>query len=133
MSIEDELNGSNPWANDDMYSSLTIKELGEFQTWFFENCICFDTHINYDPLIKLCDPLLGSGCYGNGQFLSLTEGLEYAEGVVSPDGNYTGGHIAHGFNGEKREYRRFFIQEDHKGTPQSFPQCRANYYGITFQ
>lgn len=34
MSIEDELNGSNPWANDDMYSSLTIKELGEFQAWF---------------------------------------------------------------------------------------------------
>ena len=52
MSIEDELNGSNPWANDDMYSSLTIKELGEFQKWFFENCICFDIHINYDPLNK---------------------------------------------------------------------------------
>ena len=98
MSIEDELNGSNPWANDDMYSSLTIKELGEFQEWFFENCVCFDAHINYDPLIKLCDPLLGSGCYGNGQFLSLTEGLEYAEGVVDPDSTYTGDHIAHAFN-----------------------------------
>lgn len=130
MSIEDELNGSNPWANDDMYSSLTIKELGEFQEWFFENCVCFDAHINYDPLIKLCDPLLGSGCYGNGQFLSLTEGLEYAEGVVDPDSTYTGDHIAHAFNVIGGKVADFSFKKITKESPQYLSAMPGKYYGI---
>lgn len=128
MSIEDRLNGSNPWMNDNMCSLLTTKELDEFQRWFFEDCICSDIHINYDPSIKLYDPLLGSGCYEDGQFFSSTEGSECTEEVVALGGSYTGERIAHGFNVKNGNTADFSFKRITKGSPQFLSAIPGKYY-----
>ncbi len=85
---DERIEDLRPWEGDyQMYPFKNVDELAAFQKWFWDECEYFNNHIDYEESIELCKNLCLSDCYGNAQYLTLTEGLDMFEGVVLSTGN----------------------------------------------
>ncbi len=131
MNTLEDILTHNPWSTDEMYDFESEYEKSEFFEWFKKEARHYTGNMSYSFSSQLLKEVIPSGCYGNGQYISLKDKeMKYVEGIVSPEGTYVGGYIPHGFNVKENRVTDYTYKKIVRETPHFLEKMPTEYWGI---
>lgn len=125
------LENSFPWNKDPFYIFNNDDEKLAFKKWFIENANKYEINSFYKYASDLLGQVILSGCYGNGQYISIKTDAHYVEGLVLANGTYTfNEYIPHGFNIIDNKVIDYSYKKILLEAPQYLSKMPTQYFGI---
>lgn len=129
--LDNMLESCNPWDNYQFYDFKNEDEEQEFKEWFKKTAKHYPVNDHYHFSPQLLQKVIPSGCYGNGQYLSINNDIKYAEGIVCPyETHASGEYISHGFNIKNNNVVDYTYKKITKKSPHHLPKMPSEYWGV---